>query len=491
MPDGTMRSDREQGLKGRAVGFWGALAMSIAAMGPLLGALGVAPLIVSQAGFSSPFIFLMCWIAMFAVALTIGRFTQALPGAASIYSYISHGLGEKAGFLSAWLSFSYYVLFGPLLLVALGIYGEAMADGVLGLTIPWWVWALVGMAIVTALSLAGIGLSLRIDLTLALLADGFLLLIALVILGNVVGAGDFTLAPIAPGDAPGSFTGLSLAIAFGVLIFLGFEQCFVLGEEVTDSRGTVPRAIYTALALIGAVLFLATLALVLGFGSEGIQRLNALFTDQGTPWFALVRERIGAGWLDVLQVAIVLSIFSNLLASTNSVVRIQYGMGRARALPRALGWTLPRRRTPYVAILVQTAATLALTLIPGLVWSPESLFAFLGFEIGFAAAVSFILIAIAALRYFHRVPDRAGAFRNYVVPAISIVILIPVVYTSFYPSPGYPLKWAPWVAVGWLLVGVAFLAVRSGRRQQIDLDYAFREAGEPVPPEALATEPVR
>ena len=89
--------EREGGLQRRAIGFWGALAMSIAAMGPLLGALAVAPLIVSQAGFSAPFIFILCWIAMGAVALTIGRFSRVLPGAASIYSYISHGLGEKFG----------------------------------------------------------------------------------------------------------------------------------------------------------------------------------------------------------------------------------------------------------------------------------------------------------------------------------------------------------------------------------------------------------
>ncbi len=60
---------------------------------------------------------------MCAVALTIGRFCGVLPGAASIYSYITHGLGERAGFLTAWLSFSYYLLFVPLLLAAIGIYG--------------------------------------------------------------------------------------------------------------------------------------------------------------------------------------------------------------------------------------------------------------------------------------------------------------------------------------------------------------------------------
>jgi amino acid transporter len=330
---------------------------------------------------------------------------------------------------------------------------------------------------------------MRVDLTMAIFADGFLLLVSLIIIGKVIGDGDFTLEPLSPTSAPGDFTGLSLAIAFGVLIFLGFEQSFVLGEETEDPHGNVPRAIYVSLALIGSVLFLATFALVLGFGLGGIDRLNELVGEEGTPWFALVRERVGDGWTDVLQVAVVFSIFSNLLASTNSVARIQYGMGRARALPAALGRTLPGPRTPHVALLLQTALTVVITLIAGLVWSPESLFAFLGFAIGFGAAVSFILIAIAGLFYFHRIRDQASSFRNYVVPAVSIVILLPVVYTSFYPNPGYPLKWAPWVVVGWLALGIVYLVIRSMRKQQIDLDYAFREAGEPVPPEALATEP--
>lgn len=483
------RPERDQGLQRRAIGFWGALAMSVAAMGPLLGALGVAPLIVSQAGFSAPFIFIICWIALVAVALTIGRFTRALPGAASIYSYVSHGLGERIGFLSAWLSFSYYILFGPLLLAALGIYTDAAASDVLGIEVDWWIWALGGMAIVFTLAVVGISLSMRVDLVMAVLADGFLLLVALIILGKVIGDGDFSLEPLSPSSAPGDFTGLSLAIAFGVLIFLGFEQSFVLGEETEDPKGNVPRAIYVSLALIGSVLFLATFALVLGFGAGGIDRLNDLVAEEGTPWFALVRDRVGSTWTDVLQLAIVFSIFSNLLASTNSVARIQYGMGRARALPRQLGWTLPGPRTPYVALIVQTVLTVAITLIAGIVWSPESLFAFLGFAIGFGAAISFILIAIAGLFYFHRIRDGASALRNYVVPVISIVILLPVVYTAFYPNPGYPLKWAPWVVVGWLAVGVVYLIVRSTRKERIDLDYAFREAGESPPPEALATEP--
>lgn len=480
---------REQGLSRRAIGFWGALAMSIAAMGPLLGALAVAPLIISQAGFSAPFIFVICWIAMGTVALTIGRFSRVLPGAASIYSYISHGLSEKFGFVSAWLSSGYYVLFEPLLLVGFGIFTDLAFRDVFGIDIAWWIWSLVAAAIVFVLSIIGIRLSMRIDLALAIIADGFLVLVSLGIIIQVISDGNFTLEPLLPTSAPSDFTGLSLAIAFGVLIFLGFEQSFVLGEEVSDPHGHVPKAIYVSLALVGTVLFMATFALVLGFGEAGIDSLNDLFASEGTPWFELVRSDLGATWVDLLQLTIVVSILSNTIASHNSVVRIQYGMGRARALPRQLGWTLPDRKTPYVAIGLQSGVSVAITLVAGLVWGPETTFGFLGFMIGLAAAVSFILILLAALRYFHRERPDESPLLNYVIPMIGIVILVPVVYTSFYPNPGYPLKWAPWVLVAWTAAGVIYLLWRESRKEHIDLDYAFRQIGEEVPPAALETEP--
>jgi amino acid transporter len=474
-------SELEGGLQPRAIGFVGALALSIAAMGPLLGALGVAPLIVSQAGFSAPFIFVLCWIAMAAVALTIGRFSRVFPWAASIYSYISHGLGERLGFLSAWLSFSYYIAFVPLLLTGFGIFAEQMGSQVLSIEIDWWIWALVAAAIVTALSIYGIRPSVYTDLALALIADGFLILISAIIVVNVISDGNFTLEPLSPANAPDDFTGLSLAVAFGVLIFLGFEQSFVLGEEVTDPHGNVPKAIYTALGLVGFVLFSATFALVLGFGEAGIGQLNELFGSEGTPWFALVREEIGSGWVDVLLVMIVLSILSNTIASHNAVVRIQYGMGRAGALPRQLGRTLPGRRTPHIAIAAQMTLAVAVTLFFGLVWSETSLFSFLGFMIGLAAALSFILIAVAALAYFRRTARNASPWRNYVVPVVAILILTPVVITSFEPSPGHPLKWAPFVILGWVIAGAAYLIYRERRHERIDIDYAFRAAGEEPP----------
>lgn len=478
MADGggvTTGEAREVRLAYKSIGFWESLAMSVEAMGPLLGALAVAPLIASQAGFSAPFIFVICWIAMFMVAITIGRFSRALPSAASIYTYISKGLGEKAGFISAWLSYAYYFAFEPLLLLGFGLFAESGFDFVFGISIAWYWWVLIGWLITLALSILGIKLSMRIDLTLAIVADVTLLVVAIGIIGSVIGNGDFTLAPLSPTHAPTDFTGLSLAVAFGVLIFLGFEQSFTLSEEVRDPHGHVPKAIYTSLALIGLLLFIATFAMVIGFGSEGMGALGVAFGEEGTPWWELTRIHLSTGWRDALQLVTIISILGNTIASHNAVVRIQYGMGRAGALPRPLGWTLRRYKTPYVAIWTQSLLSLAITLGAGLIWDPTTAFGFLGFLIGLAAAVAFILIMLAALRYFHRARPQDGPVRNYLIPLVGMIILVPVVYTSFYPNPGYPLNVAPWVIVGWVVLGAAYLTWRERRGEMIDLDYAFRD----------------
>jgi hypothetical protein len=91
--------------------------------------------------------------------------------------------------------------------------------------------------------------------------------------------------------------------------------------------------------------------------------------------------------------------------------------------------------------------------------------------------------------YFHKVEPQAGVLRNLIIPGVGIAILVPAVYTAFYPNPGAPLKWSPYIIVGWTLLGAIYLMARNAQRHTIDLDYAFKDLGEAIPPGALATEP--
>ena len=475
----------KSGLRQRSIGFWESLALSVEAMGPLLGALSVAPLIAISAGFSAPFMVLVCGIAMFIVALTIARFARRLPSAASIYSYVSHGLGERVGFLSTWLSFMYYVLFVPQLMLAFGIYAHAGLQFVFSVDVPWWICSIFAGGVALWLSLVGIRLSTRIDLGLAIVAD-LVLLVASIAL---VSKSHFTLASMTPSHAGGGFTGLSLAVASGVLIYLGFEQSFTLGEEVRDPHGNVPRAIFVALGAIGLLLLFATFAMVSAFGAHGMTALANANTTDGTPWWAaLHRAGLGNGWRDALSLVIMTSVLGNLIASHNAVVRIQYGMGRAGALPAAFGRT-GDRQTPYFAICVQIAVSLIITLIMGLAWNTSKAFGFLGFTNGLAGAVAFIFVLLSAMVYFHKVEPEKGVLRNLVIPGVGIAILVPAVYTAFYPNPGAPLKWVPYIILGWTVLGGIYLIARHARSGVIDVDYAASDLGEALPPGALVSEP--
>jgi amino acid transporter len=438
--------------------------MSLEAMGPLVSASAVAPLIIGLAGPSGPFVVLLGGVAMGIVALSVARFARALPTAASIYAYISSGLGETAGFLSAWLSYMYYFLFEPLLLLAVGLFASTAADSVFGISLPWYWCVTAASAATCLLSLIGIRLSMRVDLTLAVLANSILLATAIAVVATVASAGGLTLEPLSPNHAPGSFGGLSLALAFGILMFLGFEQSFTLTEEVRDTRH-VAHAIYLALALVGALVLFATFTLVVGFGVHDLDHLTRAFARDGTPWRELLRLRLNTGWAKALALGVTISAVGNLIASHSAVVRIIYGMGRARALPAPLGRTLRRYQTPHVAILLQTGLSLPIALVSGAVWGPVTSFGFLGFVIGLAAAATFILMLGAALRFFGRTEPLASRFRNLTLPAIGILILLPAIYTAFYPAPGYPLNWGPWLLLAWTSLGVLYLVLHRARQR--------------------------
>jgi amino acid transporter len=455
-------------------------------MGPLLGALAVAPLIAISAGFSAPFMVLVCGIAMAIVAYTIARFAGKLPSAASIYSYVSHGLGKRAGFLSTWLSFMYYVLFVPQLMLAFGLFAHSGMIFVFGIDIAWWIYAIFAAGVALTLSLIGIRISTRIDLGLAIIADLVLFIASLALVFN---AKHVSLAAMTPSHACGGFTGLSLAVASGVLIYLGFEQSFTLGEEVRDPAGNVPRAIFVALIGVGFLLLFATFAMVTAFGEHGMTALSSANSSDGTPWWAaLHREGLGNGWRDALSLVIMTSVLGNMIASHNAVVRIQYGMGRAKALPSAFGLT-GKRQTPYFAIVVQITVSVIVTLIMGLAWNETKAFGFLGFTNGLAGAIAFILVLLAAMLYFHKVEPEKGILRNLVIPGVGIAILIPAVYTAFYPNPGEPLKWSPYVILGWTVLGGIYLLVREREKVPVDIDYARPELAGVVSPATEVVSP--
>ena len=70
-------------------------------------------IVVSYAGFASPLVVLVAFIASLCCASSIAEFARRLPSAGSLYTYNSRGLGRTGGFLTGWMMVFAYALYVP------------------------------------------------------------------------------------------------------------------------------------------------------------------------------------------------------------------------------------------------------------------------------------------------------------------------------------------------------------------------------------------
>jgi amino acid transporter len=103
---------------------------------------------------------------------------------------------------------------------------------------------------------------------------------------------------------------------------------------------------------------------------------------------------------------VVLSTIATLETTLIQVTRTLYAMGRDRALPAALAWTLSGRRTPWVATLVVAAAAMALLIASAFVGSVSKVLSdavsAIGLQISVYYALAGLAVVVAYRRYLFR-----------------------------------------------------------------------------------------
>jgi amino acid transporter len=131
-------------------------------------------------------------------------------------------------------------------------------------------------------------------------------------------------------------------------------------------------------------------------------------------------------------------------------------MGREGGLPRAFAWTHPRFRTPWVGIVFSLVVTLLLGVFFAHQYDPITYFIWMATCATIGILITYILIAVGGIAFFAK--DRTGwnPLLDLVVPAGAIAICGYTLYKSIHPTPAYTgiVKWAPWVALIWLALGV-------------------------------------
>jgi amino acid transporter len=120
----------------------------VAAAAPLLVMADVAPLAIGFGGVGAPSGYLIAGVTLAIFAAGFTAMTKYIHNAGAFYAYISRGLGPTAGIVAAVVALVSYNALEIGMFGALGGFAHITIGALTGLNVPWWVWALIGVALV-------------------------------------------------------------------------------------------------------------------------------------------------------------------------------------------------------------------------------------------------------------------------------------------------------------------------------------------------------
>ncbi|MEU1521128.1 APC family permease [Nocardia rhamnosiphila] len=361
-------------------------------LGDVLGA-GVYVLIGDIAAQSGGAVWVPLLTALVLACLTAGSYAELatrFPRAGGSAHYVTRALGPAAGaFIGFCMLAAGVVSVGAL---ARGFASDYLAELI---TVPTAAVVVLFLSALALLNIRGVKESLGANVVATAVEVGGLLL--------VIGLGTWVLVRgdgeprrlLELGTAEHGAVGATLAGAvLAYYSFVGFETSVNLAEEVRDPRRAYPRALFGALLTAGLVYVL------LGVVAGAVVPTEILAESSG-PLLEVVRAAGGVPERLFAVIALV-AVANGALLTGIMASRLAYGMARDGLLPGGLARLLPRRRTPWVAVLATTALSLLLALTGEIAALAETLVLLL--------LVVFTAVNAAVL-LLRREPDGTGAFR--------------------------------------------------------------------------------
>lgn len=341
--DDAERNPGERGLA-RVIGRWG-LAAGIVNVTVGGGIFRLPSGVAAEVGAAAPLAYLACTIAMGLIVLCFADAGSRVSMTGGPYAYVETAFGPFIGFVSGallWVGItlavsavsSFFADSLVALVPALGRTGRAMAITVV----------LVVLAAANVRGTRGVTRFNAIATVAKLLPLALLVVVGLVTMNwsNLVWT------------APPSAAAVSRASVLLVFAFLGVESALVPSGEVEDPARTVPRAIFVAMTVV-ALLYVAIQLVAQGL-------LGAALPGNATPLASAAGVALGPAGRTLILVGSAVSMFAYVSGMTLAVPRMLFAFGRDGFLPGALARVHARWRTPYVAIVVQTAVVLVLAL---------------------------------------------------------------------------------------------------------------------------------
>jgi amino acid transporter len=450
----------------RELHFFEATSVSVGVMAPTL-AMSVTGVAAAAAlGRAAPLAFAAAALGVGLVAYGFVRLAGEFSHAGSVYGFVGNTLGPRAGFLAGWALLGTYLVFPPVSILGVAIFGRAfLATTGVAANADWYPLALAAWAIIGVLAARGVRPTTRSVLVFEIVSVCLILVLMGVIFWR-----------LAAGTAPGGqrlagsvfvlppgvgLSALAAAAVSGFLAFAGFESAGSLGEESFAPTRVVPRAIMTAVAF-GAVFYVACVtAQSLGFGT-GAGGVSA-FRHSQAPLGDLAKRYVGTPLAALLDLGAVLSALGAGLGGVTVAARMLFSFGRDGIASRRLAGVSPATGVPRRALAAEMLIGLALLTTFRLAGtSALDVFFYLATIGTLSLLIMYVLTNVAAARHLGgRSPWQV------VVPAGGVLIAGFVLYHNVWPVPPPPYKYFPYLVLGWLAAGLVLTAVIPGFSKKV------------------------
>jgi amino acid transporter len=443
----------------RKLGLIEAVSLSLAVLAPTMAMAFNVSLAAQAAGPAAPLAFAVGTVVLATVGLSFVAFSRRMAYAGSAYAFLADSFGPRSGFIAGWLLLLNYMSFGSataalagsFVTAALGNYGAAM-PGV------WLACAILALLAAMLCAYRDMAIAARLMLALEAVSVLAILVLAVMILVQVAGAGGLSLVPFRPAAQAGGWSGIGFALVYAILSFAGFEGATTLGEEMRAPYRDIPRAVLGTVVIAGAFFVFVSYAQVVGFGVDDVGELTA----SAAPLNSLAMRFASRELATAIDLAAATSAFSCSLGSLSAASRMLFALGRGTGIP-ILARVHAVHGTPGPAVVAVGAIMLA-TLI---LWAPwtgaENYYGYVGTIGTLALILVYLAVTVGGAR---AAKHRSAALWCAAGVAGTVLLLWPL-GNSLYPVPAHPYDLFPYVVLAWIAAGLGLVMLRPLRPEPL------------------------
>ncbi|MCE5345299.1 MAG: APC family permease [Bacteroidales bacterium] len=397
-------------------------------------------------------------IAMFAMMLTAisyGRMASLYPSAGSAYTYVGKGLNTYLGFLAGWAMFLDYLIVP----VINTIYGALTLQRLIP-GIPFIVWVVLFVFVITMLNLRGIKTSARSnELLLAIMCMVIGIFIVLAVKYIFIGQGWSGLLSFKPFYNPETFNlgAVMTATSFAALTYIGFDGVTTLAEDVRNPRRNM------LLAPVLVCLFTGLFSIIQIYLAQQVWPDYNTFPNIETAFYD-VSERIGGTFLfNAIAIILFVACLGSGLAGQVGAARLLFAMGRDDMLPKKIfSYLNPGSSNPTYNIIIMGVLTIIGTMILSYQSAAELL--------NFGAFLAFMGVNIASFRQFFFLRP-ANESRNFLFDAVLPVLGLVICFSIWISLPA-----AAKITGGtWFLIGLIYLIIKTDRFKKSPASFDFKD----------------